>query len=98
MKRRDLDLYAVLNSLGEGVTLADSDGRIFFSNAEADWILGVAATDAPPEEWAGYYGVFLPDGETPFPTEQYPLVRALKGRRRTALRCWCAIQTFPRAA
>lgn len=69
----------LLDSLGEGVTLATQDGRIVFSNEAADRILGVEATDAPPQAWAEHYGVFLLDGETPFPTDGYPLVRALSG-------------------
>lgn len=75
-----LDLYTVLHSLPSGVTLANTEGRIVFSNQAADRILGVAkSADASPDEWADHYGVFLPDGETPFPTDQYPLVRALNG-------------------
>ena len=74
------DLYTVLHSLPSGVTLANADGRIVFSNAAADRILGVsAATEVTPHEWGEYYGVFLPDGVTPFPTDRYPLVRALAG-------------------
>lgn len=75
-----LDLYTVLHNLADGVTLADAEGRIVFSNAAADRILGAsAAVEADPEEWAEHYGVFLPDGQTPFPTERYPLVRAIEG-------------------
>lgn len=75
-----LDLYTVLHSLSDGVTLANAEGRIVFSNAAADRILGTtAAVNASPDEWADHYGVFLPDGKTPFPTDEYPLVRATKG-------------------
>jgi signal transduction histidine kinase len=69
----------ILDSLGEGVTLADREGRIVFSNRAADRILGVSATDAPADEWAGYYGIYLPDGSTTYPVEGYPLLRALRG-------------------
>lgn len=75
-----LNLYTALHSIPDGVTLANAEGRIVFSNHAADQILGMtAATEASPDEWAEHYGVFLPDGETPFPTDRYPLVRALKG-------------------
>jgi len=71
-----INLYTVLHGLPEGVTLANAEGRIVFSNEAADRILGTtAATEAVPDEWASHYGVFLPDGSTPFPTDQYPLVR-----------------------
>ena len=74
-----LELYTVLQALADGVTIANKDGRIVFSNAAADRILGTAATDAPPELWADHYGVFLPSADAPFPKEDYPLVRALAG-------------------
>lgn len=75
-----LDLYTVLHSLPSGVSLANSEGKIVFSNQTADRILGMSGDPAAsPDEWADHYGVFLPDGKTPFPTDQYPLVRALKG-------------------
>lgn len=79
----------VLHSLGEGVSLANSEGRIVFSNKAADRILGVETSDAPPEEWAEYYGVFLPEDRTrPFPADRYPLVRALKGERTRDVEMW----------
>lgn len=77
-----LQLYPVLDSLPSGVTLVNTDGKIVFSNQAADDILGVeAAAENSADEWGDHYGVFLPDGETPFPADQYPLVRALKGER-----------------
>lgn len=75
-----LNLYTVLHSLPDGVTLADRAGKIVFSNEAADRILGVgAAVGVDPDEWSAHYGVFRLDGTTAFPTEEYPLVRALSG-------------------
>lgn len=89
----------VLHSLGEGVSLADSEGHIVFSNEAADRILGVGATDAPPATWAEYYGVFLPeDRTTPFPTEQYPLVRALRGETTRDVEMWIRNPGVPAGA
>src|SRR5690606_26683988 len=56
-----------------------ADGRIIYSNAAANRILGTAPTDQPPERWAEHYGVFVPNSDQPFPAEEYPLVRALAG-------------------
>ncbi len=72
-------LAAALEALGEGITLADASGRIIYSNPVADRILGVRSTDALPEAWSAHFGVFLPGSGDPFPTEAYPLVRALRG-------------------
>lgn len=75
-----LHLNEVLDAIVSGVTLADADGRIVFSNDAADRILGVsAATGSSSDEWSAFYGVFLPDGETPFPAADYPLALALAG-------------------
>ncbi|HET7786859.1 MAG TPA: PAS domain-containing protein [Myxococcales bacterium] len=76
---------AVLDALGDGVTLADERGRIVFSNEAADRILGIPATDSRPEDWSAYYGVFMPDGSGPFPSDQYPLVRALRGEETSGV-------------
>jgi len=70
---------AVLESMGEGVVVADAEGRFRFFNPMARQLLGVGSSDVPPEQWSSYYAVFLADGVTPFPTDQLPLVRALRG-------------------
>lgn len=69
----------LLDSLGEGISIADAEGRIVYSNKAADRILGKPATGGPPKDWADYYGIFMADGRTRFPTDHYPLVRALRG-------------------
>lgn len=72
-------LRAAVAALGEGITLADASGRIVYANPAADRILGTTATGGDPGTWAEYYGVFVPGTDRPFPTEDYPLVRALSG-------------------
>lgn len=72
-------LQAALRVLDEGITLADASGRIIYSNPASDRILGRPASDGDPAGWAEYYGVYLPGTEDPFPTEAFPLVRALAG-------------------
>ena len=73
------DFVAILEALASGVSVANADGRIIYSNRAADRILGIMRTDAPPSEWAGHYGVLDPANEEPFPEDRYPLVRALAG-------------------
>jgi PAS domain S-box-containing protein len=72
-------LDAILASMGEGVVVADADGRLQFFNPMAEKLLGCGISDARPEQWSAHYCLFLPDGITPFPTEGLPLVRALHG-------------------
>lgn len=72
-------LGSILNSLGEGVVVADKDGRIVFLNPMGAKIVGHEAEDTPYTEWPDIYGIFRPDGVTRFPVEELPLVRAVRG-------------------
>jgi len=72
-------LQAVLDNMAEGVVLANADGEFLVFNPAAREIIGIGATERGPAEWQEAYGLFLPDGETPFPAGELPLVRALAG-------------------
>ena len=72
-------LEAILASMGEGVVVADAQGRFQVFNPMAQELLGLGSSEIPPEEWSSYYSIFLPDQVTPFPTEDLPLFRALRG-------------------
>jgi signal transduction histidine kinase len=41
--------------------------------------MGRGAANLPTEQWTPHYKVFLPDGITPYPPQDLPLVRALRG-------------------
>lgn len=72
-------LKSVLNAIPHGVAVAGLDGKMIYFNSSAQRILGMELMAANPQEWAKIYGVFLTDQKTPFPTEEYPLVKALQG-------------------
>jgi PAS domain S-box-containing protein len=72
-------LQLILASIADGVVVADSNGKFLLFNAAAEQVLGIGATDKPPDQWADQYGVYLPDGVTPYRSEQLPLVRAMRG-------------------
>ena len=72
-------LQSILGSVGEGVIVADENGKFLLFNPAAEQILGMGATDAAPDEWTDRYGLYLPDMVTPYPTHQLPLVRAIRG-------------------
>jgi two-component system, sensor histidine kinase and response regulator len=72
-------LEAVLSSMGGGVVVADAQGRFQVFNPMAQQLLGVGSGDVPPEQWSSYFSMFRPDGVTPFPSDELPLARALKG-------------------
>src|SRR6202142_3871855 len=76
-------LKLVLDNMGEGLVAADQDGHFLIWNDAAKKLMGREAEDLPTQEWAPHYKVFLPDGVTPYPAGQLPLVRALRGESVT---------------
>ena len=69
----------LLDSLTEGVIIADRSGQLRYFNPVAEEILGIGIQDVELGEWTATYGCFHPDGTTPIPSEELPLARALKG-------------------
>jgi PAS domain S-box-containing protein len=73
-------LRTILDSVGDGVIVTDSQGKFVLFNPEAvKQHGGLAAVDIPPDEWAAHYGLYLPDRVTPYPSEALPLTRAMRG-------------------
>jgi PAS domain S-box-containing protein len=84
LEAQTLMLHSVLDSMAEGLVAADEQGKFLIWNRAAERIVGYGPADLPPREWSEHYGNYLPDGVTPFPTEQLPLVRAMHGEVSTA--------------
>ena len=72
-------LRGILDNIGEAVVVADAQGKFVVFNPTAEQLLGLGATDASPEQWTDRYGLFYPDGKTPFPMSEVPLARAIRG-------------------
>ena len=72
-------LEAALREVAEGVVVVDRKGRFVFWNEAAQRIVGVGPLSAPPDEWSSAYGCFLPDKVTPYPPDELPLARAMRG-------------------
>ena len=74
-------LRSILESLAEGVIVADQEGRFVFFNPAAERILGIGSLDIAPDTWTAAYGCYLADKVTPYPAEELPLARAMRGER-----------------
>ena len=72
-------LQLILGSMGDGVVVADENGRFLLFNASAERMLGLGATDSTPDEWIDRYGLFQPDGVTRCAADEVPLARAIRG-------------------
>jgi signal transduction histidine kinase/CHASE3 domain sensor protein len=79
MQKQTQVLRSVLDGMGDGVVVADEKGEFMLWNPAAERIIGVGPTPAGPVEWSRTYGCYLPDAATPFPSEDLPLTRAIRG-------------------
>jgi predicted ATPase/signal transduction histidine kinase/GAF domain-containing protein len=79
LQNQKLTLQSILDSIGEGVAVADEHGEFLLFNPAAEEILGVGKTKGGPESWTGHFGLFLPDQTTPYPPTNLPLARAVRG-------------------
>ena len=85
LEDKTLMLQSVLDSMSEGLVVADVEGKFIIWNPAADKLLGLRATNIDIQEWSRHYGLYLPDTLTPFPSDQLPLARALQGEASTAV-------------
>lgn len=77
--REQAVLRTVLESMVEGVIVADMAGRFLIFNTAARNLLGQGPVDQGPEAWSEAYGLFRADGEARYPSEELPLSRSLRG-------------------
>ncbi|MEU8818529.1 ATP-binding protein [Actinoplanes sp. NPDC048796] len=78
--RRHAELLgAIMNSIGDGVGVVDENGAFLLHNPAARQLLGGMDDADGPDDWHEHYGLYRTDGRTPFPMEDLPLMRALRG-------------------
>ena len=70
-------MLAIFDSISDGVIVADEQGSLTF-NQSAERIIG-GKVDTVLKHGTEEYSIFYPDKVTPIPTEELPLVRALRG-------------------
>jgi PAS domain S-box-containing protein len=72
-------LSCVIESMSDGVIVADSDGEFLLWNKSGEEIVGIGETEADTSTWSETYGLFETDRETPLLTDELPLVKAING-------------------
>lgn len=71
---------AVLDQLGEGIIIADAEGRILAVNPAAEIIHGRVRLDVPPDAYSETYHLLTLE-EEPYPPEKLPLTLAVREGR-----------------
>jgi len=84
LEAQKLMLRSVLDSMSEGLVATDERGKFIIWNPAAEKIVGLGPSELDPTDWSAHYGTYLPDRVTPFPVEQNPLFRAIRGEACTA--------------
>ena len=72
-------LQSILSNMGDAVIVADKDSHFLVFNPAAERMFGKGAMQMPFTEWSHRYGLYLPDKITPFPHDQLPLTRSIRG-------------------
>jgi signal transduction histidine kinase/ActR/RegA family two-component response regulator len=81
-------LKAVLESVPDGIIVADETGKFLVWNAAAEAIIRMGPTDLPPEAWPRQYGLYEPDTVTPLAAHEFPLVKAMRGEIVDRMECF----------
>jgi PAS domain S-box-containing protein len=79
LRRQRGILQSILNSMSEGVMVADVEGRLIHINPAAQRLTGVSADDTTLDDARQHYSLYRPDRVTPYPPEEVPLERAMRG-------------------
>jgi diguanylate cyclase (GGDEF)-like protein/PAS domain S-box-containing protein len=81
LRRQTGTLQSIVTSLGDGLVVLDRERRFLIINPAArEYIRQEVGDLCSPVAWPVENLTFLPDGKTPFPPEQGPLTRALRGQ------------------
>ena len=79
LSRTNEILRSILSNMGDAVIVADKDNNFLVFNPAAERMFGKGAMQMPPAEWSQHYGLYLPDKVTPFPHDQLPITRSIRG-------------------
>ncbi len=72
-------LQSILNSMGDGVIVADAQGQILLFNPAAKRLIQAGLGTTAPGEASDRYHTYLPDRLRTYPTHEHPLMRAIRG-------------------
>ncbi len=72
-------LQSILNGMGEGVIVIDTQGKFLIFNPVARKLHGLSLTQTISKDWGEKSSFLKPDKVTPYELSELPLMRVLKG-------------------
>ena len=85
LRNRTVMLQSILDSMSDGVAVADAHDKFLMCNAAGRQILDLSAQDTNAGEADDGHGFYLPDQQTPLPPDEFPLARAIRGDALTGV-------------
>ena len=79
LSRTNKILHSILSDMDDAVIVADKDENFVLFNPAAERMFGTGPTDTRSKEWSQRYSLYLPDKVTPFPSDELPLARSIRG-------------------
>jgi len=79
LRNRTVMLQSILDSMSDGVAVADAEQKLLMCNPGGRQILDLSAQDTNGAQGDVGHGLYLSDQQTPLPQEQFPLTRAVRG-------------------
>lgn len=81
VRLNEMKLKLILENIGEGIIVTDTQKQIVLSNHMAEEIIGIKQDSKAPTtlDWSAKYDLYYPDNQTVFPAQNLPLEKALKG-------------------
>jgi PAS domain S-box-containing protein len=73
-------LKVLLDNVQAGIVACNAEGILTLFNRAAREFHGLPEQPLPAQQWAEYYDLYLPDGQTRMLKEEIPLFRALQGQ------------------
>ena len=81
LKQQKRILQSILDSMSDGVIVADDEGRLLLVNPSAERLLQLSLADTAEasHRWMRRQRLLLPDMVTPYPPDRFPLTQAIRG-------------------
>jgi len=88
-------LRSVLDSMADGVLVADDSGKMVLLNPAAENMVGPGATETPRSEWSQHFGIYRPGTDTLYTPDELPLARAMRGETADGIELYVRNQAKP---
>jgi PAS domain S-box-containing protein len=73
-------LESILNSMGDGVIVADAAGKIILYNPEAERLVRKGLGEVTLQDWLSRQQTYMPDILTAYPSAEHPLLQTIQGK------------------